>query len=181
MSSLGLDPQHTRRMLAIGHICVQWSALEHHLAVTVWTMLGISKRQGKILTGGLGMQQRLNMALALARGQPTPTDLTAALKKIRKEIQDGLDDTRNRAVHGVGFSEGGAYAGTEVHRGRGAELRLDIAPEDFEEAAARLMALSEEFLPVCLAFQRAAIDRKKLEGDVLAIGAAEVRRRAGHG
>lgn len=149
--------------------------------MTIWTMLGINKRQGKILTGGLGMQQRLNTALALARVQPVPSDLTAALKKIRKQVQDGLDETRNRAVHGVGFSKDGTYAGTEVHRGRGAELRLDIAPEDFEEAAFRIAALSEEFLPLCLAFQRAAIERKELEGEVLKIGAAEMRRRAGLG
>ena len=123
------------------------------------------------------MLPRINMAIALGEEQRAPKPLTSGLRKLRKEIQDGLDETRNLAVHGIGFVDrDGNYAGTDIHRGKKARERNDFGPEEMESASQRLQALGEEFLPLSLRFQAAVIDRKKLEGEVIALGISEIKR-----
>lgn len=179
MPEPGQDPEHVRRMVAVGNICVQWAAIEQHVAATIWSMLGLSSRQGKIVTGGLAMLARVNMAIALGREKREPKELIDALVRLRKNLQDGLDDARNLAVHGIGFVHSdGTYAGTELHRGRGGRDRRDVKPADLEDTADQLRLLAAEFLPVTLSHQRRRIQEAQLHSEVLQLGLQEMKRRA---
>jgi hypothetical protein len=132
-------------MLAnIGLICVQWSAIEYTVSIIIWSLLNLEPQVGMIMTGGLDMLPKLNVAINLARHLKTDRAIISGLVAARKSIQDGLDTRRNRAVHGVQFSEpGGGYA-VEVHRGPGARTRI---PGDNQE----FVALSDELHLVRLA------------------------------
>jgi hypothetical protein len=91
------------RLTQIGNICAQWSELEYLFATTIWVLLKLDMDTGKIVTGGLDMLPRANMAINLARHRQAPKEILDALLTARKAIQDGLDIRRNRAVHGVQF------------------------------------------------------------------------------
>ena len=53
-------------MMHTGSICFQWSALESLLAVVIWRLLKLDSDTGAIVTGGLDILPRINMAIALA-------------------------------------------------------------------------------------------------------------------
>ena len=68
-----IDPQSPlanrtlRSLVQIGNIAAQWSHLEYKLAQTIWILLGLEEGTGKIVTGGLDMLPRINMAINLSR------------------------------------------------------------------------------------------------------------------
>ncbi|HYX46852.1 MAG TPA: hypothetical protein VE820_08540 [Sphingomicrobium sp.] len=82
-------------------VCIQWSNLEFQIAHAIWWMLNLDADSGKIVTGGLDMGPRVNMAINLARHIRVDRKVTQALETARAALQDGLDKRRNRAVHGV--------------------------------------------------------------------------------
>lgn len=150
------------RLTQVGNICAQWSNLEYQFAHVIWVLLALDMDTGAIVTGGLDMLPRANMAINLARHLQAPRELITALEKARKQIQDGLDVRRNRAVHGVQFyHEGGDDLYVEVHRGKGgrgrkllpdqelADLGREIHNVSFELAQATIGTL--ESLKVALA------------------------------
>jgi hypothetical protein len=98
---------------------MQWSNLEYQIAHCIWWMLRLMPETGKIVTGGLDMLPRLNMAINLARHLNAPKPLLDQLIATRAAIQDGLDIRRNKAVHGVHFRVGDDEPLVEVHRGKG--------------------------------------------------------------
>lgn len=101
-------------------MCLVWSGLEYVFAYTIWHLLGLSEDTGKIVTGGLDMLPRANMAINLSRQLKAPASLTKALMEARKTIQDGLDTRRNECVHGVHFGNATSeVVRIEVHRGKG--------------------------------------------------------------
>jgi hypothetical protein len=89
---------------------------------------------GKIVTGGLDILPRFNMAIALARHQKRPRKLIAALATARKSIQDGLDMKRNRAIHGLHFEEGG-FTRVEMFRGKGADVITTASSAEYARIA----------------------------------------------
>lgn len=112
--------ESVKRIAFIGNISVQWAHLEYLIAVTIWRILHLDPDTGKIVTGGLDMLPRINMALNLARHLKAKRALINRLVSTRKAIQDGLDVRRNRAIHGVGFyNPATRVTSVEVHRGKG--------------------------------------------------------------
>ncbi|MEL7687147.1 hypothetical protein AAG596_06145 [Citromicrobium bathyomarinum] len=108
------------RQLQIGNICHQWAAIEYHIALCIWSLLGIDYETGVILTGGLTMRPRVNMAVKLAVHLNAPKEAIDALTEIRKTLDGGLEDARNSAVHAVRFKDASNPASelVEMHRGR---------------------------------------------------------------
>ncbi|MFI4933857.1 MAG: hypothetical protein ACHP7N_04515 [Caulobacterales bacterium] len=139
-----------RRASLIGSICVHWSAIEGYVALTIWEMLGVRAETGKILTGGLDMLPRLNMAILLARHLKAGKKIERALVALRKEIQDGLDQRRNVAVHGLNYVIEGKVL-VEMHRGRGDRTRREFPINELaqtEKDLGRVMtAYSAALLP----------------------------------
>jgi hypothetical protein len=125
----------------VGLICRACSTIEYAVASVIWAMLELDPETGKIVTGGLDMQPRLNMAIALARHKSEPKELVASLETARKELQDGLLDRRNLAVHGIPLTDVAGLATLEVHRGRYARKPT---PRGFDE----IKALSDEIVAV---------------------------------
>ncbi|WP_423352633.1 hypothetical protein [Phenylobacterium sp. VNQ135] len=111
-----------------------------NLAIIIWRLLNLPDADtGRIVTGGLDMLPRFNMAIALARHLKAPHEATAALVAARKAIQDGLDVQRNRAVHGIQYLEEDGKYTIETHRGKGAGVTTEASPEHFEQVASDIM------------------------------------------
>jgi hypothetical protein len=142
------DPLEIRsvgeRLTLIGNVCVQWSALEYQVAACIWMLLELDIETGKIVTGGLDMLPRLNMAINLARHLKAEKALIDCLVKARAEIQGGLDTKRNRAVHGVHTAV--TIAGdalVEVHRGKGGRDATAFPLEELAGLSRSLNALTK--------------------------------------
>lgn len=88
-------------MATIGGVCVQWALLELTLAHIIWAFLNMDEDTGAIVTGGLDMLPRVNMAINLAEHKRAPLPARKSLRSIRKAVQDTQLDRRNQAVHGA--------------------------------------------------------------------------------
>ncbi len=132
-------------MCAIGNVCGQWSNIEYQVAHIIWFMLDLNMDVGKIITGGLDMQPRLNVAILLARQLGAPRYVIKGLTDARKAIQDGLDIERNRAVHGVSFpSDNLLVQMVEVHRGKGPRTPQEVPVAQLNRLGDDLAKLGHE-------------------------------------
>lgn len=140
-----IHPDMAKRMAYIGNICLQWSHVEYVVARSIWFILRLDDETGKIVTGGLDMMPRLNMAINLARHCKAPAVLANQLVKTRSAIQDKLDVRRNRAIHGVNtWYEGDATVSVEVHRGKGGRERQPLPEDDLYELGAAIHRVGKE-------------------------------------
>lgn len=116
------------RNLQIGNICFQWAHLEYLVALSLWSLLRIDHDTGKIVTGGLDLLPRVNMALKLAQHLKAPGLAIKALKEVRTALQDGLLEKRNTAIHGLRSFDTSDPSGEffEVHRGKSAGLKQPV-------------------------------------------------------
>lgn len=106
------------RMMHTGSICFQWSALESLLAVVIWRLLKLESDTGAIVTGGLDILPRINMAIALAHHLKAKRHVTKLLRDTRTIIQEDLMKRRNLAVHGILMMDEETGDGVmEMHRG----------------------------------------------------------------
>lgn len=88
---------------AIGHICLQWSLLETAILAVISAIEALPTNKVFLLFGGLDMKPRLRIALNLARQPGIPSVFAKRLKAVQKALDDGLDEERHQAVHGVHF------------------------------------------------------------------------------
>lgn len=122
-----------QRLASVGDVCIQWANVEYQVAHIIWCVLDVNMEVGKIVTGGLDMQPRLNVAIILAKQLDAPTYLIDGLVQARKDIQDGLDIKRNRAVHGVTYFDPALpTAMVELHRGKGPKTPVEFSNDDLE-------------------------------------------------
>ena len=71
----------TNRYVQIGNICVQWSAIEYHVAIAIWNLAGVVDQEiGKVLTASLDLKGRVTMAFKLAHIVTAPVPFKIALK-----------------------------------------------------------------------------------------------------
>lgn len=131
-------------LVLIGNIAAQWSNLEYRIAIVIWILLGLKEETGKIVTGGLDMLPRVNMAIKLSRHLKCPRNLIDTLVKIRMELQDSLQEERNRAMHGIQFSDSNGDLEVEVHRGKGGWNRRPLSISSLNQTGKRLHELSNE-------------------------------------
>lgn len=128
----------------IGLVAVQWSHIEVQFSHAIWYLLGLDAATGKIVTGGLDMLPRANMAIKLCRHLDGPKELLNALIVARKSIQGGLDQKRNQIIHGVHQSTDDIAASMiEVHRGKGSGRPERISIKELNELCAQLSAVRE--------------------------------------
>lgn len=104
----------------VGNICHQWANIEYQLVLAIWAMLGIDQETGIILTGGVPIRARADMAVKLAKHLKAPEPALQTFKWIQKELESGIEDRRNLAVHGVRTANDSDSASEffEMHRGR---------------------------------------------------------------
>lgn len=88
------------RNLQIGNICFQWAHLESLLSLAIWSLLRVDNETDAILTGGTSIRPRVDLAVKLSIHLQAPKLATSTLKEVQTRLQKGLEDRRNRAVHG---------------------------------------------------------------------------------
>lgn len=104
MTNLAPPTDQNAFLAAIGHICLQWSRLEHSLLILIGTIENMPAEKAYLAFAGLDMIPRVNMAITLAQENKLPRRMIGDLKGIRRELQkDGsnLANRRNMFVHGV--------------------------------------------------------------------------------
>lgn len=132
-----------RRFLLIGALCAQFSHLEFRLAQVIWSLLGINEKTGKLVTSGLDILPRVRMAIRLASHLNAKSAVKKALDKVRTELQNGIIDQRNLAVHGIHtVSDDGETMTLEVHRGGNANRQITISIRDLNALNKRIYDLS---------------------------------------
>lgn len=147
-----------RYLAQIGLIAVQWSHLEVVFSNAIWYLLRLDVETGKIVTGGLDMVPRANMAINLARHLKAPKVLIDGLVLARKKIQDGLDQRRNQIIHGVQRSgRDHSTALIDVHRGKGSRQTSEVSLDDLIKLSAGLKAVRE---PLDAIIYKLVIDRR---------------------
>ena len=157
----GTPSSYVIRMASIGNVCAQWAGLEYQISHIIWLMLDLRHEVGKIMTGGLDMQPRLNVAILLARQLGAPRYIERELARIRKEIQDGLDMQRNRAVHGISFESPDPNSlRVEVHRGKGTKTPIELPNKELNKLGDDLHGLANAAHQI---FDRMWEDEKLLE------------------
>ena len=121
--SVPIDPlaahYGAERLALVGNICHQWANIEYQIACAIWSLLGVDEATGIILTGGLLMRPRVNMATKLAKHLSAPQKVIAALTEVHSALEV-LEEKRNKAVHGVRFANLNDPASEyfEMHRGK---------------------------------------------------------------
>lgn len=139
---------HQIQILAgIGHVCLQWALLETTLLAVLNVFQNLPTDEGAIIFGSLSMQNRLNMAVNLARHHKAPQKVLTELIAMRKTLQDdkggvSLADRRNQAVHGA--HQEGLEADTvslTMFSWNEAKRQKDLTFEDFTELAEEISAL----------------------------------------
>ena len=123
------------RNTQVGNICVQWAHLEYLLALAIWSLLRLDQETGKIVTGGLDIRPRLNMAINLAKHLKAPEPAKKALLCTRRALDGGLDERRNKAIHGHRLLDPDDIQSelVEVHRGKGDRKRHKVTNADLAE------------------------------------------------
>lgn len=77
-----------------------------------------------------------------------------ALETARKTIQDGLDQRRNQAIHGIHYPAGVAGASMiEVHRGKGSGRRERISLVELERLCDDLKAARKPLEAILMAYE----------------------------
>lgn len=126
-------PDTTKILSATGNVCHQWSYLEYLISKAIWHILGLERDTGIIVTGGMDILSRVNMAIALAKHTRANKKLIEVLEETRVKIQgkrktDGLMYRRNLIVHGVYSSrDNDPIILVETHRGAGDRKRNPIS------------------------------------------------------
>ena len=91
------------------------------------------------------MQPRLNVAIILAKQIEAPDYLIDGLVLARKEIQDGMDIKRNRAVHGITYFDPDLpTAKVELHRGKGPKTPVEFSNSELDAFRSELNALGNK-------------------------------------
>ncbi len=123
------------RNVQIGNICWQWAHLEYLIALAAWSLLRIDNDTGRLITGGMNILPRVNLALNLARHLKAPQQAQKALKETRKALQKGLDERRNRVVHGHRFLDRADPQAefVEMHRGKNAGVKVRQTNKDLAQ------------------------------------------------
>lgn len=117
-------PPHANPLLSDrilhGNICRQWAHLEYQISLSIWSMLRIDQESGAILIGGLNMSTRVGMAIAPAKHLAAPDAALNTLKEAKKILENGLEEQRNQAIHGIPFSDPNDPSMDifEMHRGK---------------------------------------------------------------
>ncbi len=124
------------RNTQIGSICHQWAHLEWILAIVIWRLLRVDDVTGRIITGGLDILPRTNMAIALAEYLKAPAVIRRALRDTRTTLQEGLNERRNQAIHGLRFTNPDDQINSELfvmYRGRNAGAPRPISNKDLKQ------------------------------------------------
>jgi hypothetical protein len=136
------------RYVQIGNICVQWSAIEYHVAIAIWNLAGVVDQEiGKVLTASLDLKGRVTMAFKLAHIVNAPVPFKIAIKALQTSLQsEDLYHRRNQAVHGIHFDidQPGAI-GIEMHRGPGGREQRVQTDMELSQLGKRLTALRDAF------------------------------------
>jgi hypothetical protein len=138
------DEPSSKRMAHIGSLCLQWSYLEYIIAAIIWKQLNFDMPVGKIVTGGLDMLPRLNMAINLCRELKTDSRIERGLVAARKALQSGLQDDRNMVVHGQHWLITGNAPSIEVQHGKGTRQPKIFTDQDIYKLVEDIAAVSNE-------------------------------------
>jgi hypothetical protein len=135
----------------IGHVCIFWSQLENAIAKIIWRMLKIEDETiGKIVTGGLDMRPRINMAVTLARHIGLPNDHIAILEQVRTNVE-AFSEERNLVIHGVMMTDeadGKLRLNLETHRGKRRGVPQEITDERIANLGFQIVAEVYRLFPV---------------------------------
>lgn len=144
-----LTPQQillqNERHVLVGNICHQWAYIEYLGALAIWSVLGVDYETGVILTGGVPIRARFDMAHKLANHLGAPPRAIAALEATKAALAGGLENKRNRAVHGVRFADEANPANEfiEMHRGS-PKGRHPQSNQDLRDLSAALDRLGQK-------------------------------------
>jgi hypothetical protein len=159
------------RMATVGYICLQWAAFEAIVATAIWEMLGLEEDVGRIVTGGLDMRPRLNMAVRLAEKLKMPGPYTQALIDARKAMDDGLEARRNFVVHGIHQwrEDRDSPLVLDLHRGKRTkpepftDEQLQELADDLRDA---MTAMAAGLSPLCLSMADQMLKAAREAGSV---------------
>jgi hypothetical protein len=136
------DEPSSKRMAHIGGVCLQWSYLEYIIAAIIWKQLNLDISVGKIVTGGMDILPRLNMAINLCRELKTDKRVERALIEARKSLQDKLIEQRNMVVHGQHWLLTGEKPVVEVQRGKGTRQPTPFTDNEIYQLVENIAAVS---------------------------------------
>lgn len=113
--------QYNDRARLSGHINFQYSYLDYLISKFIWALLEIEKPAGVILTGGMDIRPKLDIAIELAEHFNKFEKIRALLKKLknRGDNPNGFIQSRNIIVHGIYSSrDGDPTVMIESHRSK---------------------------------------------------------------
>lgn len=85
---------------AVGEIVTKWAHLEWNLERIIWRLLGMSNREGRILTTGMSARTKIEIIDATAKHYTKDQTIKDAVVAINHRARP-LADYRNNLVHGV--------------------------------------------------------------------------------
>ncbi len=137
---------HLRVMAGVGHVCLQWSLLEHLILGLLATIERMDLDKVYLVFGSLDMKPRLDMSINLARAKKVPVSIVKRIEAVRTALRDErLADQRNQAVHGVHkASDQPNSIQLTMPRWSGPRRTETISEMDLYRVATRLSALGVE-------------------------------------
>ncbi len=102
MDSFSVEPSEQTH-IEVGRLCAAWAALEVETEVLIWGMLKIDQSVGEFLTWKLGIRERWQLVVKIAK-RVLGKDDALILRKIQGQVESVAND-RNVVVHGLVYAE----------------------------------------------------------------------------
>jgi hypothetical protein len=115
-----LTPEH---YLRVGEIAARWSWLEWQFHAIIRTILGLGKKEGRILTIGMGIKPMSNMIRGLSMQLVKDKKLKLELQRLAKDVAKAKAD-RDTYVHGVYCHPDGKPNHPHIYHMRSTEERI---------------------------------------------------------
>lgn len=109
--------------LRVGEIAARWSWLEWQFHAIIRTILGLGKKEGRILTIGMGIKPMSNMIRGLSMHLIKDARLKSELQRLAKDVAKAKAD-RDTYVHGVYCHEVDKPEAPHIYHMRSAEERI---------------------------------------------------------
>ncbi len=138
-----------KRAKLTGYICTQYSYFDYLISNVIWHVLKVDKPTGIIVTGGMDIRPKIEMAISLLNHFEIENEIRFALQKFKNNAskENGFISKRNKIVHGIfSSSEGDPAVMVEVHRKKSQRDRHEMKVEYIQQCHDEILAANNELI-----------------------------------
>jgi len=140
-----------QRAKLTGHICTQYSYFDYLISNVIWSVLGIEKDVGMIVTGSMDIKPKIEMAISLLDHLKVEQEIRPTLQKFKNNSskENGFISKRNKIIHGIFSSrDNDPTIMVEAHRKKSHRERHEIGLEYIQQCHDEIVGANHELIPL---------------------------------